>query len=147
MKLARTLSMIIALAGAATAYAEPPAKAPAADKKAPDKAPPKEELAPADAAKVEKFFNEFIDAFVKNQDACPKMAAAVNALLDKNLDWLKKLAETGKDLPKDAKDRMQKRQVEMMSAAMKCKDDKDLAAAMKRFEALGAAKTSATAKK
>jgi len=145
MKLVRTFSMLIALASASTVYADSPAKAPPpAAKKAPDKAADKPaakaELSPAEVAKVEKFFNEFVDAFVKNQDSCPKMVAAVNALLDKNLEWLKAMAASGKDMPKDSKEKMNKRMGEVMSAAMKCKDDKGLAAAMQRFMTIGAKK-------
>src|SRR6187455_2572946 len=109
VKLVRTLSMIIALAGASTALADtPPAKAPApaptekkADKPA-DKAPApaKPEFAKEEVDKIEKFFGELFDAVTKNQDACPKMATALNTLIDKNQDWVKKLLETGKDLPK-----------------------------------------------
>ena len=136
MKFVRTLSMIIALAGASTVYADTPAKAPA-EKKAPDKAPAKEELSAADAAKVEKFFNDFVDAIVKNQDACPKMATAINSLLNANEAWIAKMADSGKDLPPSVKEKLAKRQGEMMTGVMKCKDDKDVNAAMMRFASFG----------
>jgi hypothetical protein len=143
MKLVRTLSMIIALAGASTALADTPAKAPApapAEKKAPDKAPAKEELGKADVEKVEKFFDEFYNAVVKNQDACPKMATAINTLLDKNEAWLKKMAESGKDMPQASKDKMQKKMQDMMNGMMKCKDDKGVQASMQRFMTIAASK-------
>jgi hypothetical protein len=144
MKLVRTLSMIIALAGAATAFADtPPAKAPA-EKKAPE--PKKEEISAADAAKAEKFWGDFVDAFVKNQDSCPKMAAAVNAVITANEAFLMKMAESGKEPPASLKEKMQKRQGEMMSAAMKCKDDKDLAAALQRFAAMDAKRKAGASK-
>ena len=152
MKLVRTLSMIIALAGASTALADtPPAKAPApaptekkADKPA-DKAPApaKPEFAKEEVDKIEKFFGELFDAVTKNQDACPKMATALNTLIDKNQDWVKKLLETGKDLPKASKDKMQKKQLELGQGMAKCKDDKGVEAAIQRFMALGAAKRKA----
>jgi len=148
MKLARTLSMIIALAGAATVYADtPPAKAPApapTEKKAPDK-PAKPELSPAEVEKVEKFFNEFYDAVVKNQDACPKMATAINALFDKNEKWLKEMAASGKDLPQSSKDKMAKKQSDLMGGMLKCKDDKGVQAAMQRFMSIMGAKKKADA--
>lgn len=143
MKLVRTLSICIALAGAATAFADtPPAKAPA-EKKAPETK--KEEISPADAAKAEKFFNDFVDAFVKNEASCPKMAAAVNAVITANEAWLGKMAESGKEPPQSLKEKMQKRTGEMMGAAMKCKDDKDLAAAMQRFQTISSKKKAAAA--
>jgi hypothetical protein len=149
MKLVRTLSMIIALAGASTALADtPPAKAPAptekkADKpadKAPAPAPAKQEFTKAEVDKIEKFFSDFYDAVTKNQDACPKMAIAINALFDKNQDWLKKMMESGKDLPQASKDKMQKQQQDLFQGVMKCKDDKGVEAAMQRFMAMATAK-------
>lgn len=140
MKLVRTLSMFLALAGATTAYAQTAPKAPA-EKKAPEadkKAPPppsdkKAELTPAEVAKAEKFFDEFFNAVVKNQDACPKMATAINALLDKYGDWLKQMAESGKDMPQSSKDKMQKKQNEMGTAMQKCLADEGVKTAMQRF--------------
>ena len=149
MKLVRTLSMFIALAAASTTvHADTPAKtapakAPEADKKAP--APAKEELGKADVERAEKFFDEFLNAVVKNQDACPKMATAVNGVFDKHQAWLVKMAESGKDIPQSSKDKLQKKQGELMNAVMKCKDDKGVQAALQRFMMLGAKKKSAEA--
>lgn len=137
MKLVRTLSMIVALAGASTVHAQAPEKkAPAPEKKAPEKAAPKEELSPADVKKAEAFFEEFFNAVVKNQDACPKMAPAINGVIDKHEAWLKKTMASGKDMPQASKDKIQKRQGEMMGGVLKCKDDKDVQAAFQRFGAL-----------
>jgi ElaB/YqjD/DUF883 family membrane-anchored ribosome-binding protein len=134
MKLVRTLSMIIALAGASTALADTPTKAPApTEKKAP-------EFTKAEVNKAEKFFDDFYNAVVKNQDACPKMATAINTLLDKNEAWLKKMAESGKDMPQSSKDKMQKKMQEMSTAMMKCKDDKGVQASMQRFMTIAASK-------
>ena len=142
MKLVRTLSMIIALTSASTVLAQtPPAKTPApAEKKAPDKAPAKEEISKAEIEKAEKFFNEFYDAVMKNQDACPKMATAINALLDKHEKWLKEFIASGKDMPQSSKDKMQKKQQELMGGVMKCKDDKAVQGAMQRFMAIAMSK-------
>jgi hypothetical protein len=97
------------------------------------KQPAKPIASAEETAKAEKFFNEFADAIVKNQDACPKMGKAINGLIDANEAWLVKMAATDKELPQAAKDRIQKRQTEMISAVMKCKDDKDVTAAFQRF--------------
>ena len=133
MKLVRTLSMIIALAGAATVHAQTPAKTPPAEKKAPEKAPAKEELSPAEVKKAEAFFDEFFNAVMKNQDACAKMATAINTVIDKHEKWLKEVMATGKDMPQASKDKLQKRQQELMGGVAKCKDDKDVQAAFQRF--------------
>lgn len=133
MKLVRTISMIIALAGASTATVH--AQAPG--KKAPAKeAPAKGELSPAEVKKAEAFFDELHDAVVKNQDACPKMATRINAVFNKHEAWLKKVVESGKDLPQATKDKVQKRQQEMVGGLMKCKDDKDVLTAFQRFATL-----------
>jgi hypothetical protein len=140
MKLVRTLSMIIALAGASTVYAQAPEKKAPAEKKAPEKAPAKEELSPAEVKKAEAFFEEFYNVVMKNQDACPKMATGINGLIDKHHDWLKKMTESGKDMPQASKDKMQKKQQEMMGGILKCKDDKDVQAAFQRFAGIMMAK-------
>jgi hypothetical protein len=141
MKIVRTLSLIVALAGASTVHAQAPAKAPAgkapaAEKKAPEadkKAPAGNELSAADIQKAEKFFDDLHAAVMKNQTACPKMATSINGLLDKHQDWLKKMVESGKDMPQGSRDKLQKKQTEMTNGIMKCKDDKDVGAAMQRF--------------
>ena len=132
MKLVRTLSMFLALAGATTAYAQTPAPKAPAEKKAPQ-ADKKGEMSPAEVAKAEKFFDDFFNAIVKNQDACPKMATAINTLLDKHGAWLKQMAESGKDLPASSKDKLQKKQGEMSAAMQKCLGDEGVKTAMQRF--------------
>jgi len=133
MQLTRTLSMILALAGASiAAAAPPPAKAPApapGDKKA----PAREEYARADVEKAEKFFDELHGAVMKHQDACPKMGAAFHTVLDKHEEWIKKMIASGKDLPQAARDKLQKRQQEMMGGIGKCREDKAVQAATQRF--------------
>ena len=138
MKLVRTLSLLVALAGASTVHAQAPGKAPA-EKKAPEadkKAPAGNELSPADVQKAEKFFDELYSAVMKNQTACPKLATAVSGVLDKHQDWLKKTVESGKDMPQASRDKLQKKQSDMAAGLAKCKDDKDVQAAMQRFMAI-----------
>jgi len=98
--------------------------------------PPREELAPDEVRKAEKLLGELHDAVVKNLDACPKMATALGAVLTKHQDWLKKTAEGGKDVPQAAKDKLRKRQLEVVGGFRKCKDDKGVQAAKDRFLAL-----------
>jgi hypothetical protein len=140
MKLVRTLSMFLALAGASTVYADTPTKAPPADKKAPAKT----EMSADEIKKTEEFFQAFYDAIVKNQDACPKMGPAINVVLDKHLPWLQKMQEAGKEPPQATKDKMQAKQGDMMNAMLKCKDDKGVEAAMKRFMAVATKKKDST---
>ena len=157
MKLVSKLSLILALAGASTVYADTapakaPAKAPApADKKAPPPAaapaePKKPMATPEEIKKVEAFFDDFVGAIVKNADACPKMGPAVNAVIDKHEAFLKKMAETDKDVPQATKDKMASKQNDIMNAIMKCKDDKGVVAAFDRFTKIsaGAKKPAAT---
>lgn len=136
MKLVRTFSMLIALAGASTAaFADTKAPAKPADK-APATAP-KAEVSAAEAAEVLAFFNKFADAIVVNKDSCPKMATAINGVIDTNAAFIKKANEmkaSGKKLPKETEDKMQARMKDMMPAAMKCKDDAGVAAALKRMD-------------
>jgi hypothetical protein len=139
MKLLSTVSLFIALAGASPVLADKaPAKAPAADKKAPppEKAPDKPMATPEETKHAVAFFDELFAAVVKNQDACPKMGPAITAVIDKHEAWIKKMSETDKELPKDTKDKLEKKQGEMMTAVMKCKDDKGVAAAFQRFAAM-----------
>ena len=145
MKLVRTATLIIALAGATTVYADTPQKAPA-EKKAPDaKAPPadkaappaKEEISAAEAQKVLDFFNKFADAIVANKDSCPKMAVGINGVIDSNkafIEQANKMKSEGKKLPKAVEDKMGARMKEFLPMVMKCKDDKDVAAAMQRMD-------------
>ncbi|HSK03063.1 MAG TPA: hypothetical protein VK932_17550 [Kofleriaceae bacterium] len=127
MQLVRTLSFILALAlaGASTVHAQ--SKAP------PEKAPAREELGKADADKVEKFLGELHGAAVKHQGACPKMATALGAVLDRHLAAVQKLAESGKDMPQAAKDRSKKKLEELSAALAKCQDDKGVQGAWLRL--------------
>lgn len=141
MKLLTTLSLFIAFAGASPVLAEGPAKAPAEKKApAPEKADASKTLSPEEVKKALAFFEEFHGAIVKNQDACPKMAVAINAVLDKHEAWLRKMAGTDKDLPAAEKAKLEKKQGDMMTAVMKCKDDKTVAAAFQRFTTITTAK-------
>ena len=131
MKLVKAVFLTIALAGASTSFAD----APAAKSSRP--------MASADEIKhAEAFFDELVNAVVKNQDACPKMGPAVNAVLDKHEAWLRKMAEADKDLPQATKDKFQKRQTEMTNGVTKCASDPGVSAAFQRFGKISAAKKS-----
>lgn len=94
----------------------------------------KEEFTPAEVKKVEAFFEELSNAVVKNQDACPKMAADINALLDKNEAWLKKLPASGRVMPEE---NPKKDEDELEAGALgKCLHVHAVEVAVKRFIAV-----------
>ncbi len=129
MKLLRTFTMIALLgASTATAFAE---QAPA------KKDVKSEEISQADADKFLTFFNRFVDAIVQNKDNCPKMAGALNGVIDTNKDLIAKANEakaSGKKLPKALEEKMMARVKEMMPAMQKCGADKDVQAAIQRMD-------------
>ena len=131
----RILTSVLALSiTVSTAYGE--------DKKAPPV-----EISAADAAKLEKFIDTWVDAMVKNQSDCPKMAKEMNALLDTNEPWLIKIVESGKEVPPALKEKFKKKGNDMMNALMKCKDDKGVTGAMERFGAIDRKRKKTDAKK
>ena len=132
--------LVFASAGVTPVRAAPPAEKQAPAEKKPDQAPAREELAPDEVRKAEKFFDELSDAVVKHQDACSKMASALHALLTKHQGWLKKVIESGKDVPQASKDKLHKRQGEVMGGIWKCKDDKGVQGAKERFLSILASK-------
>jgi hypothetical protein len=135
MKLVRTVTLLLALTGASTAFAGAPGKAPPPASKAPEKpaASAPSELSAADAAKLERFVNQLADAMVANKDSCPKLGPAITAILDKHEPEIKKIVESGKEPPQSSKDKMNKRQGDMMAAITKCKDDQVVMAAVTRL--------------
>ena len=151
MKLLATITLLGALAASPVLADTPPAKAPPA-KAPPAKAPPAEKKAPpadkpADAKpvvtpeelkKAEAFFDDLHGAVVKNQDACPKMGPAVNAVLDKHAVFIKQMVASDKDVPQATKDKWEKKQTDMAAGVMKCKDDKGVMSAFQRFTTMTA---------
>lgn len=127
MKLLTTFTMIAILAATTVASAEAPAPVPAQDA----------EISKADADKFLAFFNAFVDAIVQNKDNCPKMATALNGVIDKNKALIQKANEAkaaGKKLPKALEEKMMARVKEMMPAMQKCGADKDVQAALQRMD-------------
>ena len=123
MKSLRAFTMIAALAAPTLAFA--------------DKEAPREEVSQADAEKFLGFFNKFVDAVVGNKDNCPKMAGAVNGVIDAHAEILRKANEARdakKKLPKKFEEQMMARVKEMMPAMQKCGNDKDVQAAIARMD-------------
>ena len=146
MKLFSTVSLLLALSASPLLADTPPAKAPAekkappADKKAPSADKPadskKPMVTPEELKRAEAFFDDLHGAVVKNQDACPKMATAVNGVLDKHAEFIRKMVASDKDVPQATKDKWEKKQGDMAAGIMKCKDDKAVMAAFQRFSTL-----------
>jgi hypothetical protein len=135
MKLARSLSLVIAMvtAGTGMVYAAPEPK-PAAPAPAPkaDSTP-----APGDVAKFLKFFDTLVDTVVGDKDTCPKMATDINALIDDNKEMLamaKQAKAAGKTLPQDAQDHMKASVKRMLPAMQTCGRDPKVQAAFQRFD-------------
>lgn len=123
MKLLRVLVMFAVVAGSARgALADPQAR---------------KEVSQAEAEKFLAFFDKFVDAVVANKDHCPKMATALNGVIDANQDVIKMANEAKaakKQLPKAVEDKMMARVKEMMPAMQKCGADKDVKAAVSRLD-------------
>ena len=129
MQLLRVVSFVAVLS--ATAFA-------AGDK---DQQQPKkdDEVSQADAEKFSVFFGKFVDAIVQNKE-CPKMAAAVSAVIDANQDVLKKANEARKakkKLPKAIEEKMMARVKEMIPPMQKCGSDKAVQEAIAKMDKSG----------
>ena len=116
MKLAR-LGLVLTLAASGTAVAD--------------------NAAPGDVAKFVAFFDKVVDAAVTNKDSCPKMATAVNAVIDDNtalLAMAKDSRSKGKTLPQDAKDHITASAKRLIPAMQACSKDDGVMSAFKRLD-------------
>ena len=143
MKLALALSLLVATPAFA---ADPPPKA-KAEKKAPTTAKPVDKPAdkPADkpsdkptmtaqeAKEVEAFFDDLFAAVMKNQADCPKMAVAINGVVDKHAALLAKAGTVDKEPPPALKAKIEKKQNDFVGGLMKCSSDKAVMAAIERM--------------
>jgi hypothetical protein len=102
-----------------------------------DKEGDRKEVTAADAEKFLGFFNKFVDAVVASKDNCPKMATSLNAVVDANLDTVKRANDAkaaNQKLPKAIEEKMMARVKEMMPAMQKCGSDKEVQKAIARLE-------------
>ena len=143
MKLAFVLSLLVATPVFA---ADPPPKA-KTEKKAPPAAKPVDRpadkpadkpadrptMTPQEAKQVEAFFDDLYNAVVKNQTDCPKMAPAINGVIDKHAALLQKARTTDKEPPPALKAKIDKKQNDFVAAFMKCSNDKAVMAALERM--------------
>lgn len=124
MKLARSLVVLFVLAVVGTvAYAEaPPAKA---------------EVSAADAEKFLAFMTKLHEAILSNATDCPKMATAINGVVDAHADVIKMARDAkaaGKKLPKEYEDKVKAKAEEMTHKGLgKCMSDPAVTAAFQRF--------------
>jgi hypothetical protein len=138
MRALRSLTLLLALTGASTAYAEEKAeKTEKAEKKAEKEDQQVKPLSAADAEQLLAFFNELVDTSVKNAADCQALATEVDGLVTRssntvNMMWaMKKLKRV---VPADVQAKMDKRGVELVGALRKCWTDKRVTAAFKRMK-------------
>lgn len=122
MRALRTVTLLIALAGAATAHAE-------AKKEAP--------LAEVDAAKLIAFYDELVDRAVANAGDCPALGSALDGVVTRHLNtiqmsWAAKKAK--KTVPPEIQARLDERALEMVDALRGCWDHDGVKAAFKRMK-------------
>jgi len=134
MRALRSLTLLLALAGASTAYAEEKAEKAEKNEK---KAEKEEQLSAAHAEQLLAFFNELVDTSVKNAADCQALATEVDGLVTRsintvNMMWaMKKLKRV---VPADVQAKMDKRGVELVGALRKCWTDERVTAAFKRMK-------------
>ena len=122
MRALRSLTLLFALAGASTAYAE--------DKK-------EKPLSAAHAEQLLAFFNELVDTSVKNANDCQALAGAVDGLVTRNINavnmmWaVKRLKQV---LPPDVQAKMNERGKALVGALRKCWNDQGVVEAFKRMK-------------
>ena len=124
MRALRTVTLLIALTGASTAYAEE-AKKPT-------------QMEPDDVGKLLAFYGELVDHAVKHAADCAGLATALDGVVNRNLNtiqmtWASKKAK--KTVPKEAQEQLDKRRFELVGALRKCWSDDRVKAVFKRMKA------------
>jgi peptidyl-prolyl cis-trans isomerase A (cyclophilin A) len=95
------------------------------------------ELSAADATKLIEFFDKLMVGVVANKDDCAKMAAVIDAHVTANAAMLRgvmKQLTSGKKLPADAEQKLNKRMEQDGAALTKCAGNSAVLNAMKRLE-------------
>ncbi len=95
------------------------------------------ELSAADSAKILSFFDKLIPVMIANKDDCPKMAKAIDALVNQNAAMLRvvmKQLSSGKVLPPADEQKLTERMSKDAQSLMTCLSDPTVAGAMKRIE-------------
>jgi hypothetical protein len=121
----RIVTLLIALAGAGTAgsaHADVKQEVP---------------LSAADSEKLLAFFDELVDTAAKHAADCAAQAGAVDGVVTKHLNtlqmmWAAKKAQ--KVVPKDVREKLDKRALEMVSALRKCWDHDGVKKAFQRMK-------------
>lgn len=123
MRALRTVTLLIALTGASTAYAEE------AKKPTP--------MAAGDVEKLLVFYNELVDHAVKHAADCAGLATALDGVVNRNMNtiqmtWAAKKAK--KTVPQEAQQQLDKRSLELVGALRKCWSDDRVKAVFKRMK-------------
>jgi hypothetical protein len=99
--------------------------------------PPAEEMRAADVQKWLGFFDRLVDAVVRNEASCDKMAADVSAVIDANHDSLllaRDARATHKKLPESAQQHMLDGVKKMSPGIEKCGDNEKVKTAFAKLE-------------
>ncbi|MGE0399655.1 MAG: peptidylprolyl isomerase [Kofleriaceae bacterium] len=122
----RSIACAAVLASSVLAHAQP-------------SSPPQEasEISAADSAKLLAFFDKLIPIMIANKDDCPKMAKAINGLVNQNAKMLKSVMgqlSNGKALPPADEQKLTDKMMKDAQSLMTCVSDPAVNGAMKRIE-------------
>jgi hypothetical protein len=123
MRVLRTVTLLIAMAGASTARADAKQETP---------------LSAEHAGKLLAFFHELVDEAVKNAADCQALAGAVDGVVTRHIDTIQMMwaAKNEKQtVPKDVQAKLDKRALEMVGALRRCWDDDRVKKAFERMKA------------
>jgi hypothetical protein len=132
MTFLRSILVVVAVASpSASVRAQPPTQ------------PPTQEMPASDVTKWLGFFDKLVDAVVRNETSCDKMAAEVTSVIDANRDSLT-IARTArsehKKLPESAQQHMLDGVKKMGPGIEKCGDNEKVKNAFAKLEVKDSAK-------
>jgi hypothetical protein len=122
MRALRTLTLLIAMAGASTARAEVKKPTP---------------LSATHAEAVLAFFNELVDQSVKNAADCQALADEVNGVVNRHINTLQMMWVAKKNkqtVPPEVQAKLDERAFEMVGALRRCWNDDRVKAAFERMK-------------
>ena len=122
MRALRTITLLIAMAGASTARAEAKQETP---------------LSAEQADKLLVFFNELVDESVKHAADCQALAGAIDGVVAKHtgtiqMTWAAKKAK--QTVPRDVQAKLDQRALEMVGALRRCWNDDRVKAAFAKMK-------------
>jgi hypothetical protein len=94
------------------------------------------QLSKDDGDKFLAFFDKLADTVVADQADCAKMGTDMTKMIDDNkaiLDKVNEARKSGKPMPSDVREHVMATSRKMAPSLQKCKDDKNVSAAMKKL--------------